>query len=164
LGTAKNITLAAVALAFTGHIAWWMATGHEELEGVVAGTIAPELEREVAEARERSSCVPKHLVLESKTPDADALSPETLALVASRCEALGIAFHPEPPLEDLGCSPNRCGDCLGYAQKIRFNTPLVALARTDYFRGDVYQSSESYWYGWWLGSWHQVRAPKYRPE
>jgi hypothetical protein len=164
LGTAKNLTVAAVALAFTGHIVWWMAAGRDRLEGLVATTATVELERAIRVAQEKGGCVPRHLVLETKTPDADPLSQETLSLLASRCQDLGVEFHPEPPVRDLGCRSDRCGDCLGYAQQIRFATPFVSAARTYYFRGDVFQESLGYWYVWYLGSWHEISEPKYRGE
>ncbi len=162
--TGKNLTVAAVALAFAAHIGSWMALGRDSLEKRVAETVGPELERAIASGRANGGCIPRQVVLESKTPNADALGPETLAFLASRCAELGVGFHPTPPLEDLGCTPDRCGDCLGYAQEIRFDTPFVAAAYTHYFRKDVYDHTEGYYYVWWLGRWTQITEPRYHGD
>jgi hypothetical protein len=155
--------MAALALAFTAHIVSWMALGRDSLETHVADTIGLALERGMQASQSNGGyCAPRHVVIETKTPEADTLSPDTLSYLAGRCQTYGVAFHAEPPKEDLGCMSDRCGDCIGYAQHIRFNTPFVAAADTYYFHKDIYQYKEGYWYIWWINRWIAIEEPRYR--
>ena len=157
----KNIAGVGISLALAAQIGVWMVLGRPTLEKRVAETLSLDLRRAIAKAQESGGCAPRHVFLETKTPDADPLDPETLALLSSRCDELGVTFHAEPPVVDLGCSATKCGDCLGYAQQIRYDTPFVAAASTHYFKDSVYQGSRNYFYVFELGRWVDWSAPEY---
>jgi hypothetical protein len=157
----KNLIVAILGLALAAQIGSWLVLGRAQLEARVTDGFRRDLGHIINTAHSRGSCVPRHVVLQAENPLADPLDPSTLALLASACEEVGVAFHDTPTVRDLGCDPNKCGDCLGYAQQVRFNTPFVSAAYTHFFHENVYEASNAHWYVWWLGRWEDVSPPAY---
>jgi hypothetical protein len=144
-------------VAFAAQVGSWLVVGRNTLERRVAETLRTELLR----ARDRDPdgpCRPRHLVLESASTETDPVGPDAVAILASTCQQFGVQFHASPPTFDLGCSKWLCGDCLGYAQHVRFDTPILAAAGTLYLRERVAQYDMGYWYLWCFGRWVQISA------
>jgi hypothetical protein len=161
VSTWKNLTVAATFLAFTAQIGTWLLWGHGELEVRLADAFRKDLVHIINTAHANGACVPRHLVLQADNPLADPLDFETVSLLTSRCEEVGVAFHQAATIRDLGCDSGKCGDCLGYAQQVRFNTPFVAAAYTHFFHEDVYFATNAHWYVWVFGHWEDISPPAY---
>jgi hypothetical protein len=143
-------------VAFAAQLTSWLAIGRRTLELRVAETLRGGLRHEIDLAAGKS-CRPKHLVLETD-PRASPERPEVVALLTSICRDFGVQFHAARPASDLGCSKWLCGDCLGYEQEVRFDTPIVAAAYTAYFRNGTWEYTNGYWYIWCFGRWMQISA------
>jgi hypothetical protein len=159
----KNLFVAVLSLALVAQIGSWFMWGRPQFQVRVVDTFRLDLGHIINTAHKKGWCVPKHVLLQADNPMGDRLDPDVLALLASRCEEVGVAFHDAPTIRDLACDPGKCGDCLGYAQQVRFDTPFVSSVYTHFFRENIYWMSYAHWYVWWLGSWHDVSPPPY-PE
>jgi hypothetical protein len=157
----KNLFIALLGLALAAQIGSWLIWGRPRLQARLVDAFRVDLGHIVNTAHANGACVPRHILLQADNPMADPLDPDTLAQLAARCDEIGVGFHDTPTIRDLGCDKNKCGDCLGYAQQVRFNTPFVSSAYIHFFHENIYWTSHTHWYVWWLGSWEDVSPPAY---